>query len=369
MLSLGRFGTVEEGELKARPTRVEEYPMIVVAGEALIDMIPSAEGLLSPVPGGSSYNTARAIGRLGVSVEWMGGLSDDGFGRLLEARLRDDGVGVGLASRTLLPTTLAIADIDAHGDASYSFYTEATSATVLDAAHAIAGAREADAVLVGSIALVLEPIGTALEMMAAALNPLTLLMIDPNARPSMIPNRESWSSRIDRLFHRADVVKASVEDLDCLKPGEASDDVAKGILAVGPRLVIVTDGVRGSTAHGPWGAIHVEASTVAVSDTVGAGDAFAGAFVAAITRLDDPREALADPDSVRRAVVFASSTAADTCTRLGADPPTLRALGGWPFNNAGPRGRSQGSGGRHGSESGEKPRREASRAQRRLAGQ
>ena len=89
--------------------------MIVVAGEALVDLILRPDGTIAAVPGGGPYNAARAIGRLGVPVAWIGGLSSDRFGRDLEAGLTADGVTLDLVQRTDLPTTLALAELDAVG--------------------------------------------------------------------------------------------------------------------------------------------------------------------------------------------------------------------------------------------------------------
>ena len=102
--------------------------MIVVAGDALVDLIVRPDGELVPVGGGGPYNAVRAIARLGVECCWIGGLSADRFGRMLEAGLAADGVSLDLAQRTDLPTTLALAELDEHGTATYRFYTEGTSA-------------------------------------------------------------------------------------------------------------------------------------------------------------------------------------------------------------------------------------------------
>ena len=105
-----------------------EPAVIVVAGEALIDLIVLPDGRLVPAPGGGPYNTARAIARLEVPVAWIGGLSSDRFGRMLEAGLVRDGVSLDLVQRTDLPTTLALAELDEDGVAAYRFYVDGTSA-------------------------------------------------------------------------------------------------------------------------------------------------------------------------------------------------------------------------------------------------
>lgn len=305
--------------------------MIVVAGEALIDLIVRPDGQLVPVAGGGPYNTARAIGRLGVEVAWLGGLSHDHFGRLLEDGLAADGVSLALARRTDLPTTLAVAELDDDGGATYRFYVEGTSAPAVGAEVLAAGLPwSTRAVHVGTLGLVLEPMATTLEALVAELPGDVLLMVDPNCRPSIIRDPDGFRVRIGRVLARADVVKVSVDDLAFLVPGELADESARWVAALGPRVVLITDGARPVRAWIDGAVREVEAPAVTVVDTVGAGDTFGGAFLACLLAGGGGREAVADPAAVLRAVRFAVRASAMVCERPGADPPTLAQLGGWP---------------------------------------
>src|ERR1700742_1156834 len=104
---------------------------IVVGGEALVDLVPHAAGELRAHAGGGPYNTARTLGRLAQPVHYLGCLSDDGFGRRLREQLREDGVELDTVVDTGLPTTLALAEVDATGSATYRFYSDGTSAPAL----------------------------------------------------------------------------------------------------------------------------------------------------------------------------------------------------------------------------------------------
>jgi len=305
--------------------------MIVVAGEALVDLIVRPDGQLVPVTGGGPYNTARAIGRLGLEVAWLGGLSRDHFGQVLEGGLVADGVSLALAQRTDLPTTLAVAELDEGGSATYRFYVEGTSAPAV-AAEALAAGLPASsrAVHVGTLGLVLEPMATTLEALVAELPGDVLLMVDPNCRPSIIRDLDGFRARIGRVLARADVVKVSIEDLEFLVPGRAADESVRRMVALGPRVVLVTDGARPVRAWIDDTVCEVEAPAVTVVDTVGAGDTFGGAFLACLLAGGGGREAIADPAVVLRAVRFAVRASAMVCERPGADPPTLAQLGGWP---------------------------------------
>jgi fructokinase len=182
---------------------------VVVVGEALLDLISRDDGPIVAVPGGSPYNTARAVARLGLPCAWIGGLSSDRFGRTLEAWLAADGVGLELVQRTDLPTTLALAELDADGAASYRFYTEGTAAPrLLPPSSGGSGLpRGTRALLVGSLGLVLEPMAATVEGIVSSLDPDVLLMLDPNARPSITPDVNAWRARVGRVTARADIVK------------------------------------------------------------------------------------------------------------------------------------------------------------------
>ena len=305
--------------------------MIVVAGEALIDLIVRPDGQLVPVAGGGPYNTARAIGRLGLDVAWLGGLSRDHFGQVLKDGLVRDRVSLALAQRTGLPTTLAVAELDNHGSATYRFYVEGTSAPAV-AAEAFAAGLPASsrAVHVGTLGLVLEPMATTLEALVAELPGDVLLMVDPNCRPSIIRDPDGFRARIGRVLARADVVKVSIDDLAFLAPGRTAEESARRFVALGPRVVLITDGPRPVRVWIDGAVCEVEAPAVTVVDTVGAGDTFGGAFLACLLAGGGGREAVAHPAAVLRAVRFAVRASAMVCERPGADPPTLAQLGGWP---------------------------------------
>ena len=302
--------------------------MLVVAGEALVDLIVRPDGTIAAVPGGGPYNAARAIGRLGVPAAWMGCLSSDAFGRELEAGLAADGVALDLVQRTDLPTTLALAELDASGAATYRFYTDGTSAPVL-APRAGGLPATTRAVHAGTLGLVLEPIATTLTALVAELPDDVLLLVDPNCRPSIVRDPGAYRERLTQLLARADAVKVSVEDLEFLRPGADLPAAVAWLQGLGPRAILVTDGadavrvVAGGAAHA------IDVPRIDVVDTVGAGDTFGGAALACLVHDGVTRATLDGPAAIR-AGQFGVRAAAIACTRAGANPPTLAELGGWP---------------------------------------
>lgn len=308
-----------------------ESGWIVVAGEALVDLIARDGEPLTAVAGGGPYNTARAIARLGQTCAWIGGLSSDRFGRALEAGLLADGVLLDLVQRSDLPTTLALAELGAGGAASYRFYVHGTAGPALLPGPLGRGLPpQTRALLVGSIGLVLEPMADTVIGLVSSLGPDVLLMLDPNARPSITTDVVGWRDRIGRVLARADIVKASVEDLAALRPGATAVESAAWVESAGPRVVLVTDGPAPVLVR-VAGAMHlVEAPSVQVVDTVGAGDTFGGAFLACVLEMGLGRDGLGDVEAVLTAARFAVRASGLVCGRVGADPPTLAELGGWP---------------------------------------
>ena len=299
--------------------------VIVVIGEALIDLLVRPDGRIEATAGGGPFNTARTIARLGQQVAFAGRLSTDAFGRRLRDRLVSDGVDLGLIVETDDPTTLAVVQSGVTGDVSYRFYLVGTSAPGLgmDAVEAVV--RPA-ALHIGTLGLVLEPIGSTVEAVVGRMPPETLVMADLNARPSATRDRAAWVARIERLLGRLDVLKASVDDLRFFRPGEEPIDTAAGIVEDGPSVVLLTDGPQPVRIMTAGGSQTVEPPRVEVVDSVGAGDAFGGGFLAAWIAAGRGRPDLADRDAIVDATSFAVRVASITCTRPGADPPTASEL-------------------------------------------
>lgn len=305
---------------------------VIVAGEALVDLVPQDGGSLLPLLGGSPYNVAVGAGRLATPTHYLGVLSNDRFGEQLAQRLTSDGVDLDLATRSETPTTLAVVHLDDDARASYAFYLDGTSAgTFGDAAPAELPVDAALHVSLGAVTLVTDPAGVATRALLERERGRRLLSLDPNVRPTVIDDLASYARVVDEVVRGLDLVKVSDEDLAALHPDRDPLDVAADWAVSGPGLVVVTRGPDGATALRPDGEhIEVPGRRVDVVDTVGAGDAFTSGL---LSWLDDHgalagREALAalDAAAIRNALERAIQVAAITCTRPGADPPRRSEL-------------------------------------------
>ena len=313
--------------------------MIVTGGEALIDLVQE-DGRLYAVAGGGPFNTAIAFGRLDVPVGFLGVISRDAYGRMLADRLVDCGVDLSLVQWSDAPTPRAVVHRRHDGRNEYTFHLCGTSLGELapDALPVLPG--EAWAVHVGTLALAIDPPATAYEALVDREAGRRQIVLDPNVRPAIFGDAAAYRSRFERLAQAADLVKLSDDDAAWIYPDLANEEVLKIILGFGPRIVALTRGEHGAVAASREGFVDVAGIPVAVVDTVGAGDSFGAAFVAAL--VDDgafghTMTRTADEVVLKRAVSYAVAASAITCTRTGAVPPSrdeidaqLRALGAPP---------------------------------------
>ncbi len=292
-------------------------------GEALIDIIVSPAGEVNAAAiGGAPLNTARTLARLDIPVSFLGGVSTDAFGRRISRMLASDGVGYALGEPMDAPTTLAIAELDEGGAASYRFVFDGTSATLVMPSEAIAAVGPKCSVLhVGTLALVLEPLAQATRAVVEAAPESRIVMVDPNCRPAVMTGSVVFEETLAAALARADVVKVSGDDLEFLNPGERPSTAAEQIHMRTGATVLFTDGANSVEVICAGGKQVLDVPPVPVVDTVGAGDSFSGGFLAHWVRQGWGRDDLGELDKVAAAAQFGIRVAGIACQRAGAEPP------------------------------------------------
>lgn len=292
----------------------------LVIGEALIDIVERGAESSTEHVGGSPLNVAIGLARLGRSVDLLTHIGTDARGRRISDFVKSSGAQLVPGSRDAARTPTARATLDDEGSATYAF----------DIDWQLTGTPEVAPPLVvhtGSIATVLEPGCLATAALVDAYHVSATLTFDPNVRPMLIDDADAARARIDRLLERADVIKASDEDLRWIDPTRTPEQVATSWLALGPSIVVVTMGAGGAIAMCAAGTVRVPALSVEVVDTVGAGDAFMTGLIDSLWSLNllgaDRRSSLAAIDTATLATVVraAALTAALTVARAGADLP------------------------------------------------
>jgi fructokinase len=307
--------------------------MILSCGEALIDMLPrtatSGEACFAPYAGGAVFNTAIALGRLCAPSAFFSGLSTDMLGEILIETLAASHVDTTLAARSGRPTTVAFVKL-VNGQATYAFYDENTAGRMLAQSDLPALPATVDTLFFGGISLVNDPAANTYEALQAREAGARVTMIDPNIRPGFIAGQEeSYRTRITRMIGRADIVKLSDEDLHWLSGAGEVETLARGILAMGPKVVFITEGAAGARAITATQNRFVAATPVTVADTVGAGDTFNAGVLAslhargALTKA--ALSALSDA-ALDDALSLGTRAAAITVSRPGANPPWAREL-------------------------------------------
>lgn len=307
--------------------------MIVVCGEALIDLVPvPGRGTYAARPGGSPANVAVGLGRLDVPVSLLARLASDAFGRLLRAHLTDSHVELTAAIAAEQPSTLAVVSLDEGGKAEYTFYIDGAADGGWHLPDLPANLPDAAALHVsGSLALGIPTMGDTFEALLRRECGRRVLTFDPNVRPLVAEDEAHLRTRLERWLGLVDLVKVSSDDLRWIAPGEAVADVAARWRGLGPSLVVVTRGERGVHALGQAGSVDLPAASIKLVDTVGAGDAFMSGLLAALDgggNLDRVRLAVLDQHTLAAALDFAQRVAAETCQRVGADPPWRSELAG-----------------------------------------
>ncbi|HLJ99752.1 MAG TPA: PfkB family carbohydrate kinase [Streptosporangiaceae bacterium] len=304
--------------------------MILVAGESLLDLIVNPDGSINPSPGGGPFNAARTMSRLGQPTRFLGCFSADPFGARLVGRLREDRAEAGSPDPVPAPTALAVVAVSGAGVPRYWFHLTGTAGFQLDlpAARQALDAQVA-ALHIGTLGLVVEPMASEIEQLVTELPESVLLLLDPNCRPAATADPDGYRARIKRILPRADIVKTSVEDLRFLMPRASAPEAARALIMAGAGCVLVTHGPDPVEAFTGDHHLAEPVPPVTVTDTVGAGDAFGGGFLAWWVEHKLDRDGLADPDLMRAAIAAGNRVAALTCTKAGAEPPWRHELDAW----------------------------------------
>jgi len=308
--------------------------MFVVCGEALMDVFAAGDtptGLAMDARiGGSPFNVALGLARLGQPVSFFGALSSGFVGQRLLKALVDEGVATACTAVIDAPTTLGLVGLDSRGVPSYSFYGEGCADRLLPLSALASLPATARVFQFGSYAMVVEPVAATQRALVEREQGRSLIAYDPNVRLNVEPDLQRWRDTLAWMAPRTQLLKVSDEDLALLFPGADAAALASGWLAAGVAWVVVTRGSEGSEAWARGVHVRVAPQPVTVVDTVGAGDTFQAAlltWLAENNRLSPQAMAHCNEGELADALRFAGRAAAITCSRRGADLPRRAELG------------------------------------------
>ena len=281
-----------------------------------------------PCPGGSSLNTAVALGRLNHAVGMLTGISNDLFGKQLIAHLEESSVDCSLVVRSNLDTTLAFVSAESlEGNVEYAFYAKETADRSISIEKLPKSLPDKIEVLeFGSISLVMEPSASSYENLMLRESTKRFISLDPNIRPDFIPDALAFQKRFDNWLDHVDLLKLSNADLEWLYPNSNIDDAVSYILSKKVQAVFLTMGEKGAWAYTKNHQIFAETPVITLRDTVGAGDSFHAGLLHKLATMDRLKfgqlKEIKEPE-LRTSLYFAMKVAALTCANTGASPPQI----------------------------------------------
>lgn len=306
--------------------------MIICCGEAVIDFLPAKErdGAMNfqAFTGGSIYNVAIALGRLGRTVGYCGGLSTDFFGDRLRSGLKESGVDLSFSPISDRSSTLAFVQFH-DGEPSYAFIDGDSAARMLQVKDLPVLSKPVKALHFGSISLIHDPAGATLEAFAHQHHGGKIISLDPNIRAEQVRDRDAYMQRLNAMMAMADIIKLSDIDLEWIAPGANPDSVAAQWLEAGAKVIAITKGGKGVVAYTKGSRIECAPEPVDIADTIGAGDTFMAGFLAALDRtgfLNIDKIDELDAGHLEKALKFAMRVARITISRPGANPPWAEEL-------------------------------------------
>ena len=300
---------------------------VLCSGEILYDFLSATPGMglgksetFEKRPGGSPFNIAVGLARLGQKTGFLVKIGTDEFGGELKELLLQEGLDPHfLVEGAGQNTTLAMVALDLSGKPEFRFYRDnaADISLIWDELPPIDPAQLA-LYHFGSVSLIEPPASeTYIRLFKRMKQEGVLTVLDPNIRPLCLKGNVNFKMRLLECISEVDVLKLSDDDLSWIS---GKNDIKQGLreLPINPQgLVVVTAGANG--AYGFWRGeeIHVDGFDVNVMDTTGCGDAFLAGlmlglvpFAQSLTLLDDL--------ALKEAMTFANACAAIVATRRGA---------------------------------------------------
>jgi len=309
--------------------------MVLCIGEAVIDMFYKQQ-YFYPLPGGCTYNTSIALGRLGAQVSFLGRISKNFFGDIQVKRLRENNVNTDFIIRCEENPILAFIKTEEGKNPEYAFYEEGTADRLLSAKDLPSAIPlGTTCIAFGSVSMLMEPIATTIETLIFNESKNKVIAFDPNIRTFMIKDRETFIKRMEKWLGICTIAKISSEDFEYIYPDLSPEEALQKTIKLGTCLAIVTLGCDGAIAllkRDDGSVLKVSVPGVKipkVADTVGAGDTFQGALLAWFElrgKLSHNDIINISESDLNDALIFANKAAAFVCTRDGAQPPTMKEL-------------------------------------------
>jgi len=299
-----------------------DVPALIAIGETMALVTPSrAESLLDAESfrlrvGGAESNVAGHVAALGGTAAWASALGDDVLGQRVHREIAAQGIDTRWVSfDETAPTGVFFKD----PGRGVSYYRAGSAASRMSPASiASVPLEDAAVVHVSGITPALSDdcaamIDVVFERVAAS---SALLSFDVNHRNGLWPVAEA-APILRELSLRADIVFVGRDEAETLWGCRTAEDVRE--LLPAPARLIVKDGDVGATEFSAQGPIFVPAIPTEVVEPVGAGDAFAGGYLAGLLRGRSVQECLRSGHERAHLVLQSTSDSAPPTAPRSAD--------------------------------------------------
>jgi fructokinase len=300
---------------------------VVTMGEALIDFLADRPGvtltqarMFTWAAGGAPANVAVAAARLGLRAGFVGKVGNDPFGLYLRDTLRSfdvDTESVLLSEQAR--TALAFVALPTPDSPQFTFYRNPSADMLIRAEELDAKYLSETRVFhFGSISLICDPGRTAtLTALRLAKDAGAIISFDPNYRPALWPAKVA-KARILETLPLCDLVKVNEGEVTLLTGKQDLVAGAREILAVGPKVCLVTLGAEGSLYVTPRCDGHVPSFRVRTVDATGCGDGFMAAAIKGIVEAEGIEHlGSGDLEPILR---YSNAVGALTATKKGGIP-------------------------------------------------
>jgi fructokinase len=304
-------------------------PHVLVGGEALFDFISTTVGLglgrstsFDKRAGGSPFNIAVGIRRLGIPTSYVAKLGVDQFGDALAEFLQSESVDLTNVIREEgTKTTLAFVAVDKDAKPEFRFYRDHAADISLRSDQLTAVEPDLYSIFhCGGIVLAEEPSASAYAALAdrfAAQNiPVSL---DPTVRKSLITDARRYLSLLQRIARIVSILKVSDEELQFMTDTDDFDSAVKKLPMKEGALVFVTLGKSGSAVYRDGNKLAESPGyPVKVVETTGCGDSFMAATLSQLAGNSAEQLAQIEPEKLASVMRFSNAAAAIVATRVGA---------------------------------------------------
>jgi len=280
---------------------------VIVLGDACVDMLirlpdrtRKRTDLSNSVPqlhgGGTAANVAVALARLDVPVALVSAVGDDGYGRWILEDLVREGVDIQYISvlrNAFTPMVIALVETD--GERMMVVWPPEGGAQTQLQKDVVDRAFMSSASWLHTTGMCLRTSparDSVLYAMKSARKAGLTVSLDLNLRMELLGLDDLTREMFERAIELSDVVFGNAEEEILQIAGKDSIAAGAEYLSEGKRIVIARQGGRGTFVFTPKEAFRVPAFQTEIVDSVGAGDAFNGGFIAARMAKLDLREAV-----------------------------------------------------------------------------